>query len=154
MHLYRIDIMAFPFMSAREVNLMRSDFEQNLLSAEAINVTLQYYVQLNANGEVSTDPILKHNVRAMQKPIKLRDLQNLKDRILEVGDCIFYFSTSLNLNEPVLDSPMAQGTLKVIDPSGLVWSPRVIDGGEASRFLTFHTMNFQLGQALICKLEK
>ena len=146
--------MAFPFMTSAEVRLMKSDFEQNLLSAEANNVTLQYYVQLTAAGEVSTNPILKPNVRAMQKPIKMRDLQNLKDRIIEIGDCIFYFPSSENLNEPVTGSPVAPGTLKVIDPSGLIWSPKVIDAGAASRFLTFHTMNFQLGQALICKLEK
>ncbi|NOJ28249.1 MAG: hypothetical protein DA330_09595 [Nitrososphaera sp.] len=140
-------------MTSREIKLIKRDFEKLLQSPEACNATLRFYVDLGG-GELGEVPQELPDVRCVQQVVGPRDLRLLKDRIIEVGDAIFYFSSTQNLNEPIAGQPIAQGTLKIVDPSGLVWSPKLIDQGEAARFLTFHVMDMQIGQVVVCALEK
>lgn len=138
---------------------MRKDFEANLRSPEASDVILRYY----STGQPSNpeepyhsdgapllpDPI-DLTIRSLQKIIGPSNVKGVHSTLFEIGDCIFYFSTSVNMEEPVSGMHVAEGTIQFIDPSGMEWSPKPIQNLDEKKLRTFHLGNLQYCQAVLC----
>jgi len=100
------------------------------------------------------DPVTVPNVRCLQKILSARDVKSLATQLMEVGDCIFYFSTNQNLKEPQLNQPVIDGSMVFIDPSGIRWVQKAPEKTELYHSLILRLGATQLGQPIPCKLEK
>lgn len=139
------------FLSSQELRQIKHDYHKLLNSPEACSIVLFYR---RTQGEHIDDTPVEHPTRAIHKTVTPLDLQKMKDRVLEVGESLFFISSSINLSMPNGADAVVDGTLQVVDSSGNKWNPRVVDGGDASRYVTYFLGSEQIGQVIICQKEK
>jgi len=156
------------FLTPAEIQLMNHDFESNLLAPEAASITVAYRTLLFPVQPVDIDPVYNTDlrqqdsvvvevpdIRCLIQIIKPRDLKEMNDRILEVGDAIFWFSKTLNLTELVTGKPVVPHSIRFQETiSTLVWIPVLEDPGVVERSLLCRVDMIQIAQPVAAKLEK
>ena len=139
------------YLSSQELRQIKHDYERLLKSPEACAIYLRYN---RPNGDAVDETPINHPVRAIHRVVNPLDLQKLKDRILEVGDSLFFISSSIDLSMPNAADAVIDGTLQVIDSAGKAWNPRIVNGGDKSRYVTYYLGSQQVGQVIVCHNEK
>ena len=101
------------FLSNQELRQIRHDYEKLLQSPEACPIKLRYRRDLG--GGVADETPIDKNIRAIHKVVTALDLKNMKDRILEIGDSLFFFSSSVNMAMPNGADAVMDGSLQIVD---------------------------------------
>jgi hypothetical protein len=154
------------FLSAQELTIVTTDFERLLTGAEATPITLRYAATgfpgappvidkaFNRNvGPIDPMGLKTATIKAIQEHVKPRSIKLLSIGYLEVGDCIFYFSKSVNLQQPVSGYDVTWDSLRVIDPSGVLWRPKVLPTSVQGKLATERLGSDQICQVLACHPE-
>lgn len=154
----------FPFLAPHEIGLIRQDYRQMLASSDAIQVTLEYQSLLA--GQVSALDEVYHRETSRLETLRLtklpclfrivheRNLRVLAFQIVEVGDAIFYFPETLNLEEPVKGHPAVAETISFLEPQGSQWTPVLKDAGPLRRYLAMEFGGRAIAQVVPCTLRK
>lgn len=152
------------FLSAQELTIISRDFQQVLAGAEATPATLSYIVSATP-GLTDIDKAFDRDngpaasgrktlaIKAIQEHVKPRSLKLLSVGYIEVGDCIFYFSKSVNVKEPVAGFPILWESLRVIDPGSVVWKPKLLPTSVQARLAIQRLGTDQICQVLVCHPE-
>lgn len=152
------------FLNASELGLIHKDVETILEGPESTSITIRYRTYdttppsssvpaFNVEDDRPLDATaIEIPVNCLQYVVGERDLNILKYKIIEVGDCVFFLSKELNLLELRKDKPLADGTMRIIDPSGVEWIPN-LKVGEKAKHLLEMIGDSQLMQVLFCTLE-
>lgn len=143
------------FLTPEENALMKLDFQQLLEASDAVNVTITYQVPADpvvidpVYGTVEGDEWTTKTIKAtaIQQFVKVRDYAIRQWGILELGDCIFWFSEDLDLSNINYDTA-------VFETGGVHWKP--VPSGDlqkSSHYAIFRTQIGQIGQVIPCKLR-
>lgn len=151
--------MTYPsdrFLTGVEAALVKRDYECMLMSSCHSSVITGEY-------KIPTSPVVDDVYKivdasswtayaftghALQKIVTQQDERLLAMGIVEVGDCIFYLSTELDLEQGYPE------TLELIDPGEQRWIPNLRRQGEAQRYLLHRLGETQVAQVLPCRLKK
>lgn len=155
----------FGHLMPAEINQIKRDYSDVLKSPEATTVTLKW-LSLAATASQEVDPIYgtplgdinpqeqSLGVRVLQHILKPNDLKTYPFAHAEVGWCVFFFPSSLNLDEPKEDLPAVNNTLYIVDPDGSKWEPHLHEEGPKSHHLIFRLGEEQVGQYVLCHPKK
>jgi hypothetical protein len=155
------------FMPQAEVNMIKADYERNLRSPEASSVTLRWRTLLAPESspvkdEVygidtrpqEADPKEKTGVAALHQIVSSKDYKMLATGMVQEGDSIFYFSTTLDLGSPNELEPVIPGSLIIETGDGEKWQPKLRESNFLQRHLGLRIGNLQIGQVMVCELLK
>lgn len=157
----------FPaFISGVERRTIKSDYEQGIRSPEAQRVTLVYRVY-KASAPSVKDPVYDNVEDREEEPedkkvpgtpcyqqiVNMRTIKEYAVGFVEVGDCIFWFSTSLDLNEPVEGDAMVPGSFYIEDALGNTWIPKLQEAERKKQNLLLLEGSLQVGQPLMCMVK-
>lgn len=155
------------FLTQAEINEIHRDYEQWISSPESCFVTIQYNTPYSSVEPVNVDSVYGVDdrqasitprqlpmVRCNQLIVTKEKLKLLPIGIVEEGDCIFFFSINQNLQTPIYGAPVLEGSLRIVDQSGILWQPTLHASGPVSRALLLRIGDNQLAQPVVCKRKK
>lgn len=138
------------FLTGYELQLMKQDFRNLLASYEASNVVIRY-TELSGlisdkdaygNREAESKEIVIIQTKAIHKIVKNTDIALLRWGAIEVGESIFYFSSSLDLSGTNKDDT-------VFIAGGVTWRPKQVTNQSFSEFIAVNIGNEQFAQAIV-----
>lgn len=156
----------FGFMTSTERNMIRRDYEQLVRSPEACMVTLLYRAYLSettpdvidrvykVNRRVEDSEILELSTRCLQQIITPTNYKSYPQGMILLGDCVFWFSQDVNLEEPIEGKKMVRDSLVIRDPSGLLWESKLHTKEGLQVHLLLREGPYQVGQPIWCSLKK
>lgn len=154
------------FLTPSELNLIHVDADIILHSPEATQIEICYRVHefqkvdpQPAFGIVDrrelTDEVIKCQHGCLQHLVKNRNAIDMQYGWLEVGDCVFFISTDIDLTEPIAGYRVAKGTLYIVDPNGVKWIPKpTVNEQEAKAYALAMIGDSQIMQTVFCSLER
>lgn len=156
------------FLTAQELQVIQNDYDTLLQSTESSRVTIEYRTWYSPGMEPDMHPIYKNDQRTVDSvPVTLEDVHCIQHIIkkdwelgkysqflVEVGDCIFHFHKSQNLQEPVAGKEVVPHSMIFIDQSMVRWKPKQYDAGPLSKNILFRIGEGPIGQPVACRIEK
>jgi hypothetical protein len=154
------------FLRPNEVARIQHDYESVVKGQDGCKITIEYRTWQDPTAPPEIDDVYKVDrrlvaeenvtacVRAIQQIVKASDVKLLATTIVQVGDCILYFSTKQNLAEPEEGKPVVPDSMVFIDPSGIRWVPSLPHPSVVATGLVFRAGGIQIGQPVPCKIQK
>lgn len=155
-----------PFLTDSELRGIQMDAEQLLQGPEATPIILEYSVWNNAgdmdipdaaygiNDRARRSTLMMVTVHGIQKIITARHTTFLQTGLVQVGDCIFYCSLTVNFDQPDETVVMVPDTMILIDPSGQRWKPDPVRTQSWKAYSQTIIGGQQITQEIITFLEK
>lgn len=141
------------FLTASEIGVMKSDFAELLNSPEATNVTITYKVPVDpevdpayGTTDAYTWQTKTKKSRCIQKIVTARDEKILAFGILEIGECVLYLPTKLDLSVDEYSS-------MIFTIVNVEWVPVPRDRKAFYNYLAYRIGNEQISEVVPCKLK-
>lgn len=149
-----------------EIALIRRDFADLVRAPESNKITLSYKTWQNPGDSPQIDEVYGTdrrvnsavdvtvpNVQCVMSIVHARDLKLLAFGVINVGDVLFYFLDTINMQEPKAGFPLVPDTLFFQDVTGTKWTP-VLDPGPMGHYLVELLRDYGTAQVVAAKLKK